>query len=158
MIKFDITEFYPSILTELLDRSTTFAKSLIDIEGKIINIINHERKSLLLDDSGGWVKTDRNPLSDITMSSFDNAEVCELVGLYFLNKIKPILGTSTVRLYKDDGLAIVHKANSPKLDRLILTCIKWVPGDPGTVFLAAIFTQKMPESSGFMYSFILILE
>ena len=124
MIKIDITEYYPSISTELLDRSTTFAKSLIDIEGKIINIINHERKSLLLDDSGGWVKTDRKPLSNITMSSFDNAEVCELVGLYFLSKIKPILGTNNVRLYKDDGLAIIHKANSPKLDRLILICIK----------------------------------
>ena len=51
-IKFDITEFYPSISIELLDRSITFAKSLIDIEGNIINTINHARKSLLFDDNG----------------------------------------------------------------------------------------------------------
>ena len=55
-IKFDIAEFYPSISIELLDRSISFAKSLIDIEGNIINTINHARKSLLFDDSGAWVK------------------------------------------------------------------------------------------------------
>ena len=52
------------------------------------------------------------------MGSFDGAEVCELVGLYLLNKVKPLLGTSNVMLYRNDGLAIVHKANGPKLDRL----------------------------------------
>ena len=52
------------------------------------------------------------------MGSFDGAEVCELAGLYLLNKIKPLLGSSNVSLYRDDGLAIVHKANGPKVDRL----------------------------------------
>ena len=41
---------------------------------------------------------------------------------------------------------------------LTIICIKWVPVDPRTIFLATIFTQKMPESSGSMYSSILILE
>ena len=46
-----------------------------------------------------------------------------------------------------------------KLIRLLtLICIKWVPGDPSTIFLATIFTQKKPESSGSMYSSILMLE
>ena len=52
------------------------------------------------------------------MGSFDGAEVCELVGLYLLNKIKPLLDSNNVGLYRDDGLAIVHKANGPKVDRL----------------------------------------
>ena len=52
------------------------------------------------------------------MGSFDGAEVCELVGLYLLNKIKPLLGSNNVGLYRDDGLAIVHKANGPKVGRL----------------------------------------
>ena len=39
-----------------------------------------------------------------------------------------------------------------------LIWIKWVPGDPITSFLATMFTQKMPESSGSMYSSILMLE
>ena len=41
-----------------------------------------------------------------------------LVGLYLLNKIKPLLGSSNVSLYRDDGLAMVQKANGPKGDRL----------------------------------------
>ena len=52
------------------------------------------------------------------MGSFDSAEVCELVGLYLLNKIKSLLGSNNVGLYRDDGLAIVHKASGPKVDRL----------------------------------------
>ena len=46
------------------------------------------------------------------------AEVCELVGLYLLNKIKPLLGSISVGLYRDDGLGLVHKANGTKVDRL----------------------------------------
>ena len=117
-IKFDITEFYPSISIELLDRSISFGKSLVDIEGNIINTINHPRKSLLFDDSGAWVKKDGKPLFDVTMGSFDGAEVCELVELYFPNKIKSLLGSYNVGLYRDDGLAIIQKANDPKVDRL----------------------------------------
>ena len=52
------------------------------------------------------------------MGSFKGAELSELVGLYLLNKIKPLLGSSNVGLYRGDGLAMVHKANGPKLDRL----------------------------------------
>ena len=117
-IKFDIAEFYPSISIELLYRSVSFAKSLIDVEGNIINIINHARKSLLFDDSGACVKKDGNTLFDVTMGSFDGAEVRELGGLYLLNKIKSALGSSNVGLYRDDGLSIVHKANGSKVDRL----------------------------------------
>ena len=42
----------------------------------------------------------------------------ELAGLYLLNKIKSLLGSNNVGLYRNDGLAIVHKANDPKVDRL----------------------------------------
>ena len=40
---------------------------------------------------------------------------------------------------------------------LTLICIKWIPRDPSTIFLATIFAQNMPESSGSMYFSILIL-
>ena len=52
------------------------------------------------------------------MDSFDDAEVCELFGLYLLNKVKPTLGASNLGLYRVDRLAIVRKANSPKLENL----------------------------------------
>ena len=41
---------------------------------------------------------------------------------------------------------------------LTLICIKWTPGDSRIIFLATIFTQKMPESSGSMHSSILMIK
>ena len=61
-----------------------------------MNTINHARKSLLFDNSGAWIKKDGNSLFNVLMGSFDSAEVCELVGLHLLNKIKPLLDSSNV--------------------------------------------------------------
>ena len=43
-------------------------------------------------------------------------------------------------------------------DSLTLICIKRVPGDLSTIFMATIFTQKISESSGSTHSSILMLE
>ena len=85
---------------ELLDTSISFAKSLNNIEGNIINIVNHARKSLLFGDSDALVKKDRNPLFDVSMGSFNSTEVCELVGFYILNKVKALLGSSNACLFR----------------------------------------------------------
>ena len=58
-IKFDIAEFYPSISAELFEKSIDFTRSIIEIEDKIIDIINHARKSLLFLDGNAWVKKRR---------------------------------------------------------------------------------------------------
>ena len=47
LIKFVIAEFFRLISAELLEKSINFARSIIEIEDKIINIIIHARKSLL---------------------------------------------------------------------------------------------------------------
>ena len=117
-IKFDIAELCPSISAELLEKSISFARSIIEIEDKIMEIINHARKSLLFHDGNAWVKKEGNPLFDVTMGSYDGAEVCELVGLYLLGKLAPLIGTKNVGLYRDDGLAVIHQANGPKMDRI----------------------------------------
>ena len=51
LIKFGIAEFFPLISAELLEKSINFARSIIEIEGKIISIIKHARKSFLFQDS-----------------------------------------------------------------------------------------------------------
>ena len=107
------------ISIELLDRSISLATSLIDIEGNIINTIDHARKSFLFDDSGPWVKKDGNPLFHVTIGSSGGAEVCELVGNQQQEKIKHLLGSNNVGWWRDDGIAIVYKANGAKVDRLI---------------------------------------
>ena len=64
------------------------------------------------------VKKEGNPLFDLTIGSYDGAEDSELVGLYLLNKLAPLIGTNNVRLYRDDGLAVIHQANGPKMGRI----------------------------------------
>ena len=46
------------------------------------------------------------------------AEVCELLELYLLGKLAPLIGTKNVGLYRDDGLAVIHQTNGPKMDRI----------------------------------------
>ena len=55
---------------------------------------------------------------DVTMGSYDGAEICELVGLYLLNQLSTVIDKSSVGLYRDDGLAAINNANGPKLDRI----------------------------------------
>ena len=57
-------------------------------------------------------------LFDVTMGSFDGAEVCELVGLYILSKLQALLGQANIGLYRDDGLAVVQRESGRRLDNL----------------------------------------
>ena len=52
------------------------------------------------------------------MGRYDGAEVCELIKLYLLGKLAPLIGTKSVGLYRNDGLAVIHQANGPKMDRI----------------------------------------
>ncbi|XP_057313453.1 uncharacterized protein LOC130654828 [Hydractinia symbiolongicarpus] len=125
-IKFDIVEFYLSISEELLDKAINFARAAVPIDNKVVDIIRHSRKSLLFDKSSTWVKKG-NVLFDVTMGSFDGAEICELVGLYILKKISKIIDIKHVGLYRDDGLAIIQNANGPRMNKIrkdIITLFK----------------------------------
>ena len=44
------------------------------------------------------------------MGSYDGAEICEFVGLYILGRVN---GIQNVGLYRDDGLACLHKISGP---------------------------------------------
>ena len=61
-----------------------------------------------------WAKKGQKTF-DVTMGSFDGAEVAELVGLLLLKHIDPILPTAG--LYRDDGLAVSTKSG-PQLAKL----------------------------------------
>ena len=101
-LKFDISEFYPLISEELLEKSISFAKNMTIIDDGTIQIIKHARKSLLIDNTSVWVKNDDNPLFDVTKGSFDSAEVCELVMCMWVNlgltTIPDRLGTKCIQL------------------------------------------------------------
>ena len=79
-IQLDIKEFYPSINEDILKNSNQFAKLHTTIDDKDSCFIMHCKKFLLF-----WNETWKKKLTescfDVTMGSFDSAEICELVGL-----------------------------------------------------------------------------
>ena len=108
--KYDIQSFYPSITKELLYKAIEFARNIIYIPENDINIIMQSRENLLFHEGEIWQKKKGN--FDVAMGSYDGAEICELIGLYILDKItkgrNPIFSIEDVGLYRDDGLAVVR--------------------------------------------------
>ena len=116
--QFDIVEFYPSITKELLQKSLQHAVKFANITDYEYNIIMHSRKSLLFTNNELWEKKTGDPDFDVTMGSYDGAELCELVGLYILSKLKESYGIETNGLYRDDGLGCYYNINGPKSERM----------------------------------------
>ena len=56
-----------------------------------LGIIKHCRKSLLYNNHEPWKKKDTESCSDVTMVSYDGAEICELVGIYLLSLLANII-------------------------------------------------------------------
>ena len=50
------------------------------------------------------------------MGSFDGAEICELVGLFILNKLSNIIPTKDLGLYRDDRLAVLRNKSEPEME------------------------------------------
>ena len=114
-IKFDIVEFYPSITEKLLRKALNFAKEHITISAQEEEVIWHARKSLLFSSNSTWVKREGEQF-DVTMGSFDGAEICELVGLYILNLLSQRFEKDSIGLYRDDGLSAL-KLNRRDADK-----------------------------------------
>ena len=72
------------------------------IEEKVIKTIYHAHRSLIFDKDSVWVKKD-NPAFDVTMGSYDSAELRELVGLSLLDFLTKEFGKQNFGLYGDDG-------------------------------------------------------
>ena len=106
-LKFDVVNFYPSISKDLMLRALQFAKTFITIDNAEIEIIMNARKSLLFHNNEAWIKKEGDGLFDVTQGSYDGAEICELVGLYMLSKVKADFGINNIGLYRDDGLSII---------------------------------------------------
>ena len=85
LISFDICDFYPSITNKLLEKSLTFASQFFIISAEDIRIIKHTKKHYTFP----WAR--KSSKFDVTMGSFDSAEVCELVGI-----LSPITTTTSV--------------------------------------------------------------
>ena len=116
-LKFDIVDFCPSISKNLIMDSINSANSITTTDDKIIETILHARKSLLFNKNEVWVKKD-NPGFDVTMGSFDGAEVCELVGLYLLDILRQEFAENKIGLHRDDGLTCFQDLSGPESQKI----------------------------------------
>ena len=57
-----------------------------------------------------WIKKNNSEF-DVTMGSYDGAEICELVGLFLLHELSTIIPKDLTGLYRDDGLAILQNSS-----------------------------------------------
>ena len=83
----------------------TNALQFINITSEERKIIFQTKKNLLFCDKQTWVKRE-NKNFNVSMGSWDGAEVCELVGLFLLSKLQHL--ALNVGLYRDDGLAVTR--------------------------------------------------
>ena len=58
------------------------------------------------------------------MGCYDGAEICELVGIYILNKLSNIIDIDSIGLYRHDGLGIFERLSGPKIERKKINIIK----------------------------------
>ena len=125
-IQFDIKEFYLSITENILHQTLKFVKQHTHIDKTNLRIINHCRKSLLFSDYKTWKKKSTGSCFDVTMGSFDGAEICEQVGLYIQSKLEKILPKANFVLYRDDGLALLRNLNGQQTDKFRKTSLDYL--------------------------------
>ena len=79
-----LKDFYPSISQTTLNKALLFAQAYIQIADEDLRLIKHCRKFLLFDNGEAWkIKLSDSPF-DVTMGSYDGAEICQLVAIYIL--------------------------------------------------------------------------
>ena len=110
--------FIHLFLKNFFQNAIKFAKLFTKIGKQISEAILKARKSILFNENEPWIKKAQTKNFDVTMGSYDGAEVCELVGLFLLNELNELFGKDDVGLYRDDGLAIVKNASGPQMDKL----------------------------------------
>ena len=120
--QFDIVSFYPSITEKLFDDAIAFARTIVQIPQNIVDIMKNARDSLLFHDGKVWQK--KSGLFDVTMGAYDGAEVCELVGLFILDKMRSRFPELDSGLYRDDGLGVSKSISKCMMERKKKAIIK----------------------------------
>ena len=69
-------------------------------------------------------KKKKNSKFDVTMGSYDGAEICELVGLFLLHELSIIIPKELAGLYRDNGLAILQNSSGSNTDQIKKRIIK----------------------------------
>ena len=71
-----------------------------------------------------WKKNNSDNCFDVTMGSYNGAEVCGLVGTLVLSTLANSILKGNSVLYRDDGLILVRNKNGQKTDKIRKEVIK----------------------------------
>ena len=145
-MQFDIEKFYPSISKELLLKAITYAKTLVNISGEKRNTIMHSRKSLVVNNTDICIKKNGDPDFDVTLGSFDGAELCKLVGLYILHILGEKCGKHRIGWCRDDGLTCLGYTSGPQAYRIRKDFIKIFKED----FNRSITSERNLKTANFL--------
>ena len=85
---------------------------------------------------------------DVTMGSFDEAEICEVVGLYILHNLGEKYRKERISLYRDDGLACLLWTSAPEAERIRKSVIKLFKNE----FSVNIVSETNLKVVNFVYS------
>ena len=77
-----------------------------------LDIILACRKSVLVYNNTSWQKKTTDNF-DVTMGSFDSAQITDLVGMHILDTQINFLDLSHIELYRNDGLFLSQKLMDP---------------------------------------------
>ena len=114
-IVFDVEAFYPSITEQLFNRALDWAGSIISITEKERKVFLSSCRSFLFCGGEAWTKKGDSTF-DVGMGAFQGAQVCEIVGLFLLDRLRSIEGFECI-LYRDDGLGVT-RAGPRSQDRM----------------------------------------
>ena len=64
-----------------------------------------------------WIKKQSNDF-DVTMGSYDGAEVCELIDIFMLSLIGNIYNRNNIGLYRDEGFAVFKNTSSLQSEKI----------------------------------------
>ena len=101
--------------TKLINTLSMFVFSIFEDLSRLFS--NFLWLSRLFDNETAWTKKNHSNMFDVTMGSFDGAEVCELIGLFLLDNFSEKYGKNNVGLYRDDGLVLLKNASGPQSER-----------------------------------------
>ena len=117
--------FYPSISLNLFNEAIQYASTITEISDSDKATIQHSRKTLLFHNNKPWEMKSGDPDFDLPMGCYDGAEICELVGIFILNKLSNIIDKNSIGLYRDDGLGMLDKLSGPQIEQKKKKIIKF---------------------------------
>ena len=100
------------------------AKSFVTIIKEEVNTVIHSQNSLFFNNTSLWIKREDDPDFDVTMSSFDGADICEPVDVYILKVFGQKYGKERVGLYRDDILVSFETVSGRQAEKINKDVIK----------------------------------